>query len=648
MAQAQRERELRRGIQALAHYDRLLAANPGDAEAYRLRALTLAELGASKRALELYRAHPDWFQAGEGTRLRADYIARQIVWGLLQPESETTRLDEMRHARTELLALLATVPPDSAVGQRLRNDDIIALNALTRHDEVIAVWRQANAQGRELPLYTQVPIADSLLARRHPEAAAQVLEGVLAQTPNHHEAQILLVYAYLESERFDAAYGVLERMRDTQPTWLRQPGAKQDYANWRRYDADTIRSLVDAFAHALQTAQGEGEALVGVGAMDDNLQSSLGSIYGWRGWGERALERQRIARTLAPANPRARVGEVNALLDLDRTGEARPLNAELQWLYPDNIHARRTEERWQRRQGWQLLAESAWGKSDSLGDSPVTSPLGSRDATHLLRVESPLLDDRWRLTAHYGQRYGDFQNERVRFDYLGAGVLYINDRLRWTLDAARALDDYDDGLTFGATAQWRFSDVLRGRLEVWRKDPEASLQARRFGITADSAMVGLRWTPSESTDLDAAAQHLRYDDGNRRDFLSLRGRQRLLARPHFLLDAFGGVATSRASRDDAPYFNPSRDAAVELGLRGDQIVWRRYERHFRHRLSVSGVHYWQEGFGAAWIPVARYEHEWQFAPGHQLSYGFNWSRPVYDGNREERFGFDIRYAWGEE
>ncbi|MNW09139.1 hypothetical protein D3C71_2060660 [compost metagenome] len=58
--------------------------------------------------------------------------------------------------------------------------------------------------------------------------------------------------------------------------------------------------------------------------------------------------------------------------------------------------------------------------------------------------------------------------------------------------------------------------------------------------------------------------------------------------------------------------------------------------------------YWQENFGSHWVPQVRYEHEWRFGTGRVLDYGVNWSRPVYDGIREDRLGFDLSFRWGEQ
>ena len=79
----------------------------------------------------------------------------------------------------------------------------------------------------------------------------------------------------------------------------------------------------------------------------------------------------------------------------------------------------------------------------------------------------------------------------------------------------------------------------------------------------------------------------------------------------------------------------------------DHITWRHYERHFRQRLELMAGSYSQDGFGSAFVPAASYRHEWRFAPGSVLDYGVAWSRPVYDGRREDRIAFDITYRWGQ-
>lgn len=647
MAEAWTARDAGDWLTALTICERLLAKHPGDEAAYRLRALALADSGASHRAWELYRARPDIFDPAAGFRLEADRVARLIVWGGLRPRSPESRLDEMRFARRELQALLSRLPEsEAATAERLRNDDLIALNALGEHAQVVAAHE---ARGQALPTYTGTAVGDSLLAMRRPRMAAAALEQTLSEDPGSHHARILLVYAYVESERFDDAQRLLEAMRGSQAPWLWQAGAREPYANWRRYDADVTGILVASFAHALDQAQADAEALVSVGALNAELHQTLGAVYLQRGWAERGLQRQRVAATLAPADSGPLVGQAQALLDLDRTPEAAALLDGLLRSHPGDVHAQRNAQRLQRRRGWQVTHGSAWGRNtaDAPDTWPAGSPLGTREARHLLRVASPLYADRWRITAHAAHDHADFRGERIHRKRVGLGVDYALDRLRWNLEASAPLDHHDRQASLGAQAGWRFSDVLTARAAVRANDPAASLQARRVGITADSATLGVSWRRDESGSLSATLQQFRYDDGNHRESVSVAFAQRLLARPHFLFDAFGGVHASRGSREDAPYFNPPRDASLELGLRADRIVWRHYQRHFRHRLAVSAAHYRQHGFSAEWYPVLAYEHEWQLAPGRQLSYAINYSRPVYDGLREERVGFEMQVRWGE-
>ncbi|OHE85850.1 MAG: poly-beta-1,6 N-acetyl-D-glucosamine export porin PgaA [Lysobacterales bacterium RIFOXYD1_FULL_69_11] len=652
MVEAWRLRDEGRWLETLAISEVLLERDPADDDAFRLRTLALSDLGASHRAWELYQARPHLFEPVIARRLQADRVARMIVWGGLHPVSPESRLTEMQAAQTALAGLTANLAAtdDAAVSrQRMANDELIALNTLGRHEAVSERYRQSVADGVELPAYVGAAVGDSLLSARHPELAVDALEATVRDDPEAHEARILLVYAYVESERFDDAYALLESMQASEAPWLSRAGARQEYANWRRYDIDVTQVLVDSFAHALEDAQRQAESLVSVGAMNANLHQTLGSVYLQRGWAERGLERHRVARTLDPDDAAPRVGEVQALLDLDRTAQARPLLADLMGLHPENLHAQRVQQRWERRQGWQITHESSWGRNndDDAASATGGSPLGSRDTRHVLRVASPLLGDRWRLTAHASRATADFLGERVDHTLVGAGVSYAQDRLQWGAEAATPSDDYDDGTTVGAWGRWRFSDVLAGTASYHLNDPLASLQARRTGITADAARVRLDYTPSESTTVQAGLEQLRYEDGNRRESASLLFDQRLASRPHFLLNGFGGVQAGRGSREDAPYFNPTRDTSLELGLRADHIAWRRYDRHFRHRLAVSAVNYRQEGFGAEWYPQVRYEHEWQLAAGRQIGYGVGYSRPVYDGVREDRVSFDLRVAWGE-
>ncbi|MEL1264743.1 poly-beta-1,6 N-acetyl-D-glucosamine export porin PgaA [Pseudoxanthomonas putridarboris] len=646
--QAARLRDDRQWLAALAIYERLLAHRPADDDAYRLRTLTLADLGAADRAWQLYRDRPQAFSPEQRERLETDRLARLIVWGGLYAEDEATRLDEMRLAERlmgDYLASLAPEQRESALRPRL--DRIIVLNTLEKHEQAVTEYRALLADGVQVPPYVLAKAGDSLLATQHPEDAIVALEQAVAAMPDEFDPQILLAYAYLEAEDHDRALALLRKLADANDPWPRAAGARLGHQNWRRFEADTNHAMMLSYGNRTAQAQQALEALAAIAPNNAGLQSRLGSVFIQRGWPERALQRQRIATTLDPRSIEARIGATEALLALDRVDQARPLHDELLRQFPANTHVQRLDRYWDAHLGWRGRAWAAAGRSDAEDGNVAASPLGNRDGEYGVYVESPLLGDRWRLTAQARDGWADFQGERVHGRYYGAGALYAHDRLSMEAQVLRPDDRYLDDTAVGLSAGWRFGDTLSASVAAFHADPEASLQARRSGIGADSWQASLAWTPSDLGQLGVRFKQWDYDDGNRRDEFGAYGQRRVFARPHLLIDVLGDAYASRGSRDDAPYFNPGRDRAVNAGVRIDHVAWRRYARHLRQRLEVTAGPYWQEGHGSAWVPRASYRHEWKFGVGQVLDYGISWSRPVYDGQREERLALDIEYRWGE-
>ncbi|RPE82016.1 poly-beta-1,6 N-acetyl-D-glucosamine export porin PgaA [Vulcaniibacterium tengchongense] len=644
LQQIQALRAERDWLGALALVERARAARPDDAELYRVRTLTLLDIGASYRAWTLYRARPELFDDAQARRLESARLARLIAWGGLYAESDEARAQETGLARQALDEYQGKRGAgERHADLRTRFDELVLLNRTERHAEAIAGYRALQAEGVEVPPYALARVAESLLAERHPDEAARLLERVSREYPEDWDARLLLAYAYSEGENFAAAEAHLEQLRAQEPPFLRAPGARLSHPNQRRYDVDSNLALLHLYGQDTAGAQAQLEAMAALGPNNAGLQAYVGEVYRARGWSERALERFRIASTLEPEHVGARLGQIGALLDLDRVDLARPLHDRLLATRPGNVQVRRMAEGWDSRVGWQWQFDAATGRSD--GDA---SPFGSRDGEYRLAVQSPLLADRWRLTASTQDAWADYEDARVHDRRAGAGVSYAFDRLQAEAGVERALDDWaSDDTGYYLTARWRLADAWSARAGWHALTPDASLQARRAGITADGLSVGVSWRPSDHALLDAGYRQLRYDDGNRRDAFTIDAERRFLTRPHLRVDGLAGLYASRGSDDDVPYFNPSRDASLRLGARLDHIAWRRYDRHLRQRVTVAAGPYRQEGYGSAWVPELRYEHEWKFGVGRVLQYGVSWSRPVYDGARERRLGFDLAFRWGE-
>lgn len=635
-------------LEALAIYERLQAAAPTDGQLYRLRTLTLADLGSADRAWALLQARPELFDRAERERLEADRIARLAVWGGTRPLSESDRLRDMRRAGD---AAAQASGPDTA---RRQFDRLVILNGLEQHEQAAAMYRTLRDSGTELPPYALAAAGDSLLASRHPREAAEALELAVDALPDDIDTQVVLAYAYLESGRHADAAAHLSRIVETQPAWLRAPGARTAEPNWNRYAVETNLAMVHAYSEDPAGAEAMLAPMAAMAPSSADLQAKLGIVTLQRGRPTAALQRFEVAHTQDPRNLQARIGRVDALAELGRMRAAREAHDALLGTWPDNVHARRLHDEWRQRTGWQIDAGFESGRSD--GDDGVgTSPLGSRDGGHDLAVYSPLLGDRWGVGAFRQERWAEFDEaggDRVRDLRHGVGLRYRHDRLDWELQLARSDDRRSgpgstDATGIALAAGWRFSDHWQVRAEAARNAAGASLQAREAGILADTAALAVQWQHNGRSTASAELRQWRYDDGNRRESLSLDGSHAVLVRPRVRLELSGQAYTRRGSRDDAPYFNPSHDGGWTVGAQLQTRHWQRYDHGFSQRFGLGGGQYWQDGFGSAWVPSAQYRHEWTFGYGRSLDYGVTWSRPVYDGNRERHLAFDIRFHWGE-
>ncbi|WP_414604117.1 poly-beta-1,6 N-acetyl-D-glucosamine export porin PgaA [Stenotrophomonas sp. FR012] len=643
LAEIGRYRDQARWLDALGAIERASQQQPNDDLLFKLRVLTLGDIGNAWRAWELYQQRPQLFDDAQKQRLEGDYLAKLVVWSLAYSSSEDSRLEEAEStlARMQRYVGGEGTPPSQAP-LRIRMDRLILLNRLGRHVQVREEARALQAEGHTLPDYVLPAVGDSLMGTLHPEEAIPVLQAAVAGDPARDASHSELAYAYLESEQQEKAIDLLQAWRDKEPAW-RWSNGKSPYANWSRYEADLNLAMVRAYSGDLVTAQHDLESMVDIAPGNGGLQSALGSVYMMRGWPRRALQRQQMAHALDPRDIEPRLGMEEAYVALQRDDLARPLHDDLVARYPTQPAVERMDQAWRAHRGWQLKAWTDIGRSSGGGG---TSPLGNNDRRYGVEVETPILDDRWRLFALADRRSTDFQDQRIDPLWLGAGVRYRFGQLDAEAAVLRANDHIGDtGLRVGVG--WQFNDYWHAGLVAARNDPDASMQARAAGISADSVSAQVDYRRSELTHWMLGASRFRYDDGNHRELFSTSIEQRLLTRPRWLLDGLASAYTSRGSRDDAPYFNPKRDRMVEIGLRIDQQLWRHYERHFRHRLTVSLGDYWQDGFGSALVPTVSYMHEWQLGPGRVLEYGVRWSRPVYDGHRERHIGFEAALRWGD-
>lgn len=630
--------------QALLAYAQVLHSEPRHSAALRERALTLQQQGAVMEAWQQYRERPTLFRASEALGFELDALARRLNWAQLEsdPQARQTALEGLLD-EFDAMRLGAASEDDGALA-RVENDRLLTLQLLGRHVEVEAEVAAREAEGRPLPGWLKVPAADSLMALREPERAQEKLQDVLAAEPSNSAATVLQSYALLEQEQHAEASELTRRWLDENP-----PFDAQAQANWARPGVELNDILIENFSEQIHSAHARIVALSDLAPLDAGLQEARAGIERRRGWAEAALVSARIAATEAPDWVLPRAAEIEALLDLDRVREAREKLDTFVTRHGEHRQAHGVQERWERRQGAQWAAEAMRAQSslvENTNDGPQ-GPGGSGEFRATARWEGPLLDDAWRVGALAGVHWADFQGQRIERERAAVTVSWRQDQIAWGVEAGRTFDDYKRENTVGAWLRYRHNDVWRSSAGLWRHAPFASLQARAAGIRADGVQLGVSRSPDERSRSGLSLEQLRYEDGNVRTSAYLSHRQQIKAQPRGEWYTRLGLGGGRATREDAPYFNPRRDASADAGLTLDRVLARDYAEAWRLRVDLDISRGWQDGFGSHWTPAVEVMPRWQWCAGHEVSLGLRYSRPVYDGRREERWALVLRIGGGE-
>lgn len=627
-------------LEALQVIEREMAKTPASPELSRLRTLTLADLGSFHQAWIELQKHPELYSVEESRRIKLGAMARATAWAKFQFPDEKHDLDLAHRADQDYETWLATQPALSTDDlSTLRSDRLLLSTRLRDYKAVTAQYESTLAAGQKVAPYALPAVGEAYRGVRQPDKAVAVYDEALKAYPNDPTIEIERAYALSEAERIAEAVDYLWRIREHNPPWVTLPGAKTPAQSETHMEAEVAYYMVRSFGNDLKGAQDGYEGMAAIAPVNPQLQEAVGSVYLRRGWPTRALQRFEMAETLDANFVGARIGQVNALMTLNRYDLARPIYEDLAQRQAGVQHVTQLSQEWRRNTGWQMRAWAASGKSKGHTQGVVT-PYGTRDQNWGLEVASPLLNDRWRVFGFHDTSSNELDGVNVHDRWFGVGLRYAFDRVVASVSVSRpstfARDTAIDlDLNYRITDGWALYTALA------KNDRDTPIQARMNGIRADSALLGSEFAPNELSNWVLEGGRTRFSDGNVRTQANTRYTHRLLTRTHFLIDGRAAAYMSRnRGASNVPYFNPESDGSFGLGLRFDHLTWRRYSDSFRQVLDVDAGRYWQKNFASGVVPSARYSHQWRFGKGWGFDYGVSWSRPIYDGHREQRLAFD--------
>jgi biofilm PGA synthesis protein PgaA len=614
---------------ALASYQAILSQDPSHRGALRGKIHTLALLGTPQLAIELNEQKPGLLSATEREALSADRTAHHIRWGAIAADnglgvSRFAALDEAI-AESEAAAGKA-LDPDielNAIDRQLVLDRISALRERYRMKDVLALYEAMARRPAELPAYVKSSAASAYLYLQQPRKARDLYRQALATDPDNLESNIGLFYALAENEEHDAALKQIDHTVAITPQWI------------DAWSAATIREnpvypgvlSAQAMGALLANRPGEAEqrlhALVDMAPYNMDIRTDYASSMRARGWPRAANEELRWILAVNPASSGALGERAGALLEMQDYPGAEAALAQAQQAAAEDGRVIRAGRLWQVHNMNELVVEGSYGQSSG-------GPRGTEDFSLESRLYSKPIDYNYRVFGHLYSAQAKFEDGTGRRERAGVGLEY---RSPWVTATGELAHGNDDKTAAAVSLAITPDDYWTFRTEYETSSNQTPLQASLAGIDAKRFSGGLEWQANESRSAALSYDRMNFTDGNQRNSVQTHWTERVIVGPIYKLEVTGALYASRNSRDDAPYFNPSRDFSPTIEFANEWLQWRRYTRDFRHRVVVAVGNYWQEDFGTGLVYDVRYEQEWNADDRLALRYGIGRNEHPYDGDQ---------------
>ncbi len=629
-------------VEALRYADRALAIEPGNRDALRQRLLAIDALRISDVALRLARANPGLLSAEEMRRFEGNAAAALVRWGPLEPPSEAERFAATDRAIAELDALIARWskegPSAAADLRRARLDRLIALHERSRMSEVVAEYESLSHDGGEIPAYVLPAVAGAYLYLRQPETARDLYRRAIAADPKNMDARLGLFHALIETEEFEEARQVVDEAARLPSPWIYLKGSPLPKPNDDKFAADLAAANERLYAEDLPEAELRFAGLSDAAPNNTTARVGLANAYASRSWPRRAREELQIAQAQKPQDLDIEAARARNDLALQDWPRAEAEISGLARRFPESLDVQQLERDWENHRRWELQVTA---ERDLRATSNV---IGGNALTVGAQLYSPPIADDWRLfggdrIAHEREPEGNI-TERL-YDI---GAEYRHGDV--TATAAALMAQYGPqrfGAQVGAT--WSLDDrwSLGGGGGIFSVN--TPLRALLNRITADEVDLKAGYRESESRAFLATAQVLPFSDGNLRSILGGHAEQRICSAPHWHLDATLDLAASQNTRTGTPYFNPRHDASSFFGIDATQILYRRYDFSYDHRLVATIGRYWEQNFGTGGAWGVRYEHRIRADDRLEAALGVGFSRQPYDGVYESSIAFTLNLTW---
>ncbi len=609
----------------------------------RQQVLLLSEIGAIHLANDLKRdliaEQPQAFSQDEQDLLDGNLITTHIAWSQFSDQQHEIPYVEIDRAISLLRTQLATYDAHGYATNnptvRARLDLIAALYERGQYNEIIDIYQQLKDHAVAIPNYALTNIAGAYHALQEPDHARALYEKILQSQPDDYFIRISLFYCLIDLEEFDQAMVLIDQIATAEPAWT---CSSPDHciSNNRKLQADIAAAMIRAYAERPDLAETRIIPLYNKAPFNLDLQQARATLQYWRNRPHQALNSLKLIAAQEPLYFDAAASRFDLKMAMmDYPGAYQHLG-EMAQLFSLQSRLARPIRTWQHHNRRELNVDIHSGTSTSTVDD-------NRD----LVIDSHLYTQpyyfAYRQFFHSYNAQSRIPEGYAHYHRLGIGLEYRRQDLR-VISELHSNRDAGQGLSLAG--YWTPIDHWVIGAQADSNDYSIPLRGRYNENTTGSSLgVETGYLHDESLRLDASYKRLKFSDNNIRKNSAISIQKRVIAKPHYFLQARAGYYGSSNTRLAAPYFNPLSDQSLELTIVNEWLQYRFYSDSLRHRLATSIGRYNQSGFSSKGVWSISYEQQWNVFESTELVYGLGRSQRSFDGQIEFGNWLTLRLNW---
>lgn len=596
-------------IKAVNEYDKMIAINPDNKTAKKLRVSALADVGATSLALEeVKKTLPE-------DKPLIEYIVGNAAVDRL-------RWAENQQALSILDELLKN--PDN---RRAQLDYLAALFESLYTAEALKLYESLERQNQDIPAWILEYAAGGYLDQEQPRKALQLYSRALKLEPGSLKARLGIfktLNILREWDKADAHLSSLEK-DFAEPLINGKPNfGKLSFAyerGWFLISQDRLQEAEQYFYNLYTMAPGNTE-----------IRNGLAHAWYHRGWPRLANEEFSIISNLEPEELGYKTGLIMTKNALDQKYEARAEAKELLAKHPENGIVKN------------LVRDLKVQDMDEITASfDISSEEGGfGDVRYFLSYSHTLtpFTNAYAFLYHARSHENDQKNH---FKRVGAGINHIFNSY---LSAAQQFStNYDNAKNFGSLTSITFTPddywTFTASFDTYTSD--VPFRARVTGISSKKYDLEIRYRVSELSDYSLSLSRYDFSDSNKRDMLNLDHSRQVFLKDDWKMRLFFDLYTSRNSLDDPDYYNPDSDWKFSVTHMTEHVIKKIYRQSWLHRLYLTAGLYKQSGYSGKMDTGARYEHDITFSDTQSLLIGVSFNQNHYDGSPVNSYTFYLTY-----